>query len=205
MEQVAIKLPAKQHPKTELGQQILEGCQRKDRLCQKKLYEFYYGKMMAVCMRYTGNYEEARDVLHEAFMKVFQNIERFTPASSLESWVKRIVINTAIDHFRKNKHRQNQLEIDEAITLPDANSMQVLSQISADEIMQLVQQLSPSYRTVFNLYVIEGYTHREIAGLLQVSEGTSKSNLAKARHLLQQMIFKLLPEYRNLYHNEDET
>lgn len=204
MEQVVIKkLPTKQHPKTELDRQILEGCQRKDRLCQKKLYEFYYGKMMGVCMRYTGNYEESRDVLHEGFMKVFQNIENFSPTASLESWIKRIMINTAIDHYRKNKNSQNQVEINHAVGISDAGSLSIFSEISAEEILKLVQKLSPAYRTVFNLYVIEGYTHREIAALLKVSEGTSKSNLAKARHLLQQMIYKLLPDYKHFFEDNE--
>jgi RNA polymerase sigma factor (sigma-70 family) len=179
--------------------QLLEGCIRQERRSQKRLYELYYGCMLSVCMRYTNNYEEARDVLHEGFMKVFKNIARYKPSHSLNSWIKRIMINTAIDHYRKNKKHQSNVDLEYAAHETDVNIHSVLTKLSAEEILKLVQKLSPAYRTVFNLYVIEGYNHREIAERLNISEGTSKSNLAKARAKLRGMIEKELPDYTHYF------
>ncbi len=167
---------------------LISGCIDGNRSCQKRLYELYYGRMMAVSMRYAKNYEEARDILNEGFMKVFTNIHKYKPSHSLESWIKRIVINTAIDHYRKNKKHQNQVDLDYASGEADHSNVSVISKLSAQEILKLVQKLSPAYRTVFSLYVMEGYNHREIAEKLGISEGTSKSNLAKARGKLRIMI-----------------
>jgi RNA polymerase sigma factor (sigma-70 family) len=166
--------------------EIVKGCIQGGRHHQKLLYERFYGSMMAVCMRYTSDREEARDVLHEGFMKVFRNLDRFHQGTNLGAWIRRIMVNTAIDHYRKAAKRPNLVEINHAVHEIDVQD--VVSDMSADEILALVQRLSPAYRTVFNLYVIEGYSHKEVGELLGISEGTSKSNLAKARAKLQQMI-----------------
>lgn len=180
---------------------IVKGCIKGNRFYQKKLYELFHGKMMGIAMRYSNNYEEARDVVNEGFMKVFKNLPKFKPTHSLECWIKRIIINTAIDHYRKNKKYNQQVEL---ICATQQNRVEVDDnyiehKLSADEIMKLVQALPPAYRTVFNLYVIEGYTHKEIANILNVSEGTSKSNLAKARKKLKKTIREILPEYQYAY------
>jgi RNA polymerase sigma factor (sigma-70 family) len=166
--------------------EVVKGCIRQDRHFQKLLYEHYYGSMMAVCLRYANDREEARDVLHEGFMKVFKNINRFKEGTNLGAWIRRIMINTSIDHYRKNAKKPNFVEINHAIHEADVHD--VVSEMGAEEILKLVQKLSPAYRTVFNLYVIEGYSHREVGEALGISEGTSKSNLAKARAKLQKMI-----------------
>jgi len=181
----------------EAQQVLINGCVAGCRLHQKRLYEQYHASMMATCLRYTNNYEEARDVLHEGFMKVYKNLAKFQPNHTLGSWIKRIMINTAIDHYRKNKKYQNNVDLEYAAHTTDHSHVSVVSQLSKAEIMALVQQLTPGYRTVFNLYVMEGYKHHEIASLLGISEGTSKSNLAKARAKLQSMIKQQLPEYAN--------
>lgn len=168
--------------------QLLAGCIRGERVYQKQLYELYYGKMMAVCMRYTNNREEARDILHEGFIKVYRNLSRYKPSHSLESWIRRIMINTAIDHYRKNKKYRNQVDLDYAAHKIEVSNHTPINQLSAQEIMKLVQQLPPAYRTVFNLYVVEGYNHREIGNKLGISEGTSKSNLSKARAKLRKLV-----------------
>jgi len=167
---------------------IVEGCLKGSRKYQKLLYEKYYGSMMAVCMRYTQDREEARDVLHEGFMKVYKNLSKYSKGTNLGAWIRRIMVNTAIDHYRKNAKRPNLIEINHAVHEIDIQD--VVSDMSADEILKMVQRLSPAYRTVFNLYVIEGYSHKEIGAMLGISEGTSKSNLAKARGKLQHMIIK---------------
>ncbi len=168
--------------------EIIEGCINGGRKYQKLLYERYYGSMMVVCMRYTQDREEARDVLHEGFMKVFRNIEKFTQGTNLGAWIRRIMVNTAIDHYRKNAKGPNLVEINQAVHEIDVQD--VVSDMSAEEILGMVQRLSPAYRMVFNLYVIEGYSHKEVGELLGISEGTSKSNLAKARAKLQHMILQ---------------
>lgn len=168
--------------------EIIDGCLNGGRKYQKLLYEQFYGSMMVVCMRYTNDREEARDVLHEAFMKVFKNLKKFNRGTNLGAWIRRIMINTAIDHYRKTAKRPNLVEINQAVH--EADSQDVVGDLSAEEILGMVQKLSPAYRTVFNLYVVEGYSHKEVGDLLGISEGTSKSNLAKARAKLQQMVLK---------------
>lgn len=176
-------------------EQLISGCLRGDRLCQRELYDMNYRRMMAVCMRYATNYEEARDILNEGFMKVFTNLPNYLPTHPLAVWIKRIIVNTAIDHYRRNRKNTAQIDLDHAHGECDNNTETVLDKLSADEIMSVVQQLSPAYRTVFNLYVLEGYSHREIAEMLDINEGTSKSNLAKAKSRLQQLIHTNFPDF----------
>lgn len=171
-------------------EELINGCIKGNRLCQKCLYEHFHGRMIAVCMRYTSSLEEAHDILHEGFIKVFNNLHLYQPTHPLESWIKRVMVNTAIDHYRKNKKYAYHVDIDNAYSCFDHDSLHFVSQLTADEIMQLVQKLSPAYRTVFNLYIVEGYTHREISEMLEISEGTSKSNLAKARDKLKTLLQK---------------
>lgn len=167
-------------------EEVVQGCIDQDRHYQRLLYEHFYGSMMAVCMRYTSDREEARDVLHEGFMKVYKNLNRFKRGTNLGAWIRRIMINTSIDHYRKHAKQPSFVEINQAVHEADVHD--VVAEMSADEILAFVQKLSPAYRTVFNLYVIEGFSHKEIGKTLGISEGTSKSNLAKARAKLQQMI-----------------
>lgn len=157
---------------------------RQERWAQQQLYEQHYGKMMGICMRYAGSKDEALDLLHEAFIKVFQNIDRYRSGTALGAWIRTIVVNTCIDYYRKNTRRRTE-EINETWQVanddPDA-----LSHLTEQEIMSAVQSLSPAYRAVFNLYVVEGYSHKEIGDALQITESTSRSNLVKARIKLQE-------------------
>ncbi|MFN0202775.1 MAG: RNA polymerase sigma factor [Bacteroidia bacterium] len=168
-------------------EEIIAGCLKEDRTYQKLLYERYYGNMMTVCMRYSNDREEARDVLHEGFMKVFTNLSKFKQGTNLGAWIRRIMVNTSIDAYRRKAKIPDTTEVDNALHESDAYP-DAVSSLSADEILALVQKLSSAYRTVFNMYVIDGYSHREIGEALGISEGTSKSNLAKARAKLQKMI-----------------
>lgn len=178
-------------------EKLIAGCAKGDRECQRKLYELFYSKMMGVCIRYASNHEDAKDLLHDGFLKVFSHIKKFSHAGSFEGWVRRIMINTVIDNFRKNRN----------IFLKDANDLQnlqneepdldVLGQLSTEDVLKAVQQLSPAYRAVFNLYVIEGFSHKEIAKELSISIGTSKSNLMKARNNLK----KIVPQVTNIETN----
>lgn len=164
----------------------IEGCRKQNRGAQKRLYRHFYGYVMSVALRYSGNREEAEEILNDAFLKVFAKINDFySPDLSLKGWIRKIAVNTAIDYYRKNDKIRLLLEIpDGEIDLDES----VLEEISANEIMKMVQELTPGYRTVFNLYAIEGYKHHEIAEMLNITEGASKSNLHKARQKLQQLI-----------------
>ena len=163
--------------------EVVRGCLNNDRYHQKLLYEQYYGSMMAVCMRYTSDREEARDVLHEGFIKIFKNLNRYQEGTNLGAWIRRIMVNTSIDHYRRQAKQPTVVEINQAIHKADVQD--VVASMGAEEILGYVQELSPAYRTVFSLYVVEGYSHREVGELLGISEGTSKSNLAKARAKLK--------------------
>jgi RNA polymerase sigma factor (sigma-70 family) len=167
-------------------------CVKGDRKAQKKLYETFYSKMMGVCYRYTNNTEDARDVLQDGFIKVFSNINKYEFNGSLEGWIRRIIVNTAIDHFRKHKNvffaDDDEGSILENSKVESVDS--IYSQFGETVIMEAIQALSPAYKTVFNLYVIEGFQHKEIAKQLGISEGTSKSNLAKAKMKLRTLIIE---------------
>ena len=180
---------------------LVEACISKDRMSQQKLYQTFYGKMLTVCMRYADNREEAKDILHDGFIKVFANLENFEFKGSLEGWVKRIITNTAIDNLRKKKNFI--VELDEnknyegiADDHNENNEYEKFNQIKVEIIMQLIQKLSPMYRTVFNLYVFEELTHKEIAEQLNINIGTSKSNFAKAKRNLIKLFENNLNEHR---------
>ncbi len=166
--------------------ELIAGCLEEDRLAQKRLYERYFGRFMGVCMRYASCRDEAMVMLNNAFFKIFTTIAQFKNAGgNFEGWMYRIVVNTAIDHLR-SEARHHHSEVDKALYKEDG--FDVLNNMQAEEIIALINRLTPAYRAVFNLYVVEGYTHVEIGELLGISEGTSKSNLAKARMKMQEMI-----------------
>jgi RNA polymerase sigma-70 factor (ECF subfamily) len=153
---------------------------------QQALYQRFASKMYGVCLRYAGSAEEAEDVLQEGFIKVFNKIGSFRGDGSFEGWIRRIFVNTAIEYYRKKIYLQPITEYEED-TL-EGKYLSVLDKLEEKDIIQLVQQLSPGYRTVFNMYVIEGYSHKQIAEALGISEGTSKSQLSRAKQILQDMV-----------------
>ena len=165
---------------------LISACVRKERWAQRLLYEQYYSKMMVVCMRYSNNQDDALDVLHEGFIKVFNNISKYQPGTSLTAWIRRIMVNTSIDFYRKSIRRRTE-DIEQAFDLKSKDA-DAISQCTEKEILQAVQELSPAYRAVFNLYVIEGYSHKEIAAMLEITESTSRSNLVKARLKLKAIL-----------------
>jgi RNA polymerase sigma factor (sigma-70 family) len=167
---------------------LIDGCLQGNRKMQYELYQRLAPKMYGVCLRYAANVAEAEDILQEGFIKVFGKLQSFRREGSFEGWVRRIFVNTAIEHFRKKSYLQPITEKEEAVY--EANYLSVLDNLAEKDIIGLVQQLSPGYRTVFNLYVIEGYTHREIAEQMGISEGTSKSQLSRAKLILQDMVQK---------------
>lgn len=167
---------------------LIEGCRQQNRKMQYELYQRFASKMYGVCLRYAGSTEEAEDILQEGFIKVFNKIGSFRGEGSFEGWVRRIFVNTAIEHFRKKNYLQPITDREENSV--EGNYLSVLDNLAEKDIVGLVQQLSPGYRTVFNMYVVEGYTHREIAEALGISEGTSKSQLSRAKLILQDLVSK---------------
>jgi RNA polymerase sigma factor (sigma-70 family) len=172
-------------------QELIAGCVQGDRKFQELLYHTYSSKMFSVCLRYANEYSAAEDLLQEGFVKVFKNIEKFRSEGSFEGWIRRIFVNNSIEHFRK-KANLYVVQETEALTYEyyDDNALQKLMK---EDLMKLIQSLSSGYRTIFNLYVIEGYSHKEIGEMLGVTEGTSKSQLARARYLLQKKIAEQMP------------
>jgi RNA polymerase sigma-70 factor (ECF subfamily) len=171
----------------------IERCAVNIRESQKKIYNSYYGFAITVCMRYTDIHENAVEILNDGFLKIFKDIHRFKPAYedvviSFNAWVRRIMIYTAIDHFRKNSKFRLIESLDEQRIEIYGHEVGIVEKISCKEIIELIQQLSPSYKTIFNLYVMEGFTHNEIAGQLGISVGASKSGLARARIQLQKIL-----------------
>ncbi|MBO0932373.1 RNA polymerase sigma factor [Fibrella aquatilis] len=166
---------------------LVDGCRNQDRAAQRLLYERFAGKLFAVCKRYIKDPDEAADVLQDSFVKVFRHMDQFRFECPLEAWLKRIAINTALKHLRKNKPFDHMTDVEEVANFLPQNA-DVLPTLNYQYLLQLVQELPTGCQTVFNLYAVEGYTHPEIAALLGISEGTSKSQFFRARGLLQQKL-----------------
>ncbi|NNE26051.1 MAG: RNA polymerase sigma factor [Saprospiraceae bacterium] len=163
--------------------EFILACINNEEWAQKKLYEDHYPVMYPVCLRYANDQEEAMDILHEGFIKVFRHIGKYQVGTSLKAWIKRIMINTSIDFYRRKSRRRSE-NIEEAHYLSSDNP-DAISELTAEEIIEALQELTPAYRSVFNLYIIEGYSHREVSQLLDITESTSRSNLVKARQKLR--------------------
>jgi len=175
---------------------LIEGCIRGDRQSQSRVYNLLMQKMFIVCLRYSKNREEAEEILQEGFMKVFEFIHQYKFAGSFEGWVRKIMVNCALQKYRTKKLHAV-VNIDPA-TIENIGNENIISQIGTKELLKMVQQLPPSYRMVFNLYVFEGMKHREIAEYLKISEGTSKSNLSDARAILQKAVHNSLQSSQNI-------
>ncbi len=170
-------------------------CALNKRESQKVLYNSFYGYAMAICDRYTNNDEDALEILNDGFLKIFREIHHYSPAysdvvSSFKGWLRKIMVYTAIDHFRKYHKHKMVTDIDPVIMQVPSAGEDALDKLSYEEIIRGIQELSPGYRTVLNLFIIEGLSHDEIAAQLGISTGTSKSNLSKARRQLQKILFK---------------
>ncbi|MDP2235704.1 MAG: RNA polymerase sigma factor [Bacteroidales bacterium] len=169
--------------------QLLKDCIEGDFKAQKRLYDAFAPKMFGVCLRYANDHDTAQDYLQEAFIRVFAHLDRFRFEGSLEGWIRKVVVNTALEKIRKVDVFKKSVEIDK-INPGDYETTELQDQINASELLQLIQSLPTGFRTVFNLYAIEGYTHQEIGKLLDISEGTSKSQYARARQWLRQRLEK---------------
>lgn len=165
---------------------LIKGCIAGERRMQEHLYQRFSPKMYAVCLRYANKTEDAQDILQDGFVKVFKNLHMYRGEGSFEGWIRRIFVNTAIEHYRRQVNLYPVTEGHENAL--EAKEVTALDSLSMKDLMSIIQELSPGYKTVFNLYVIEGYSHKEIAELIGISEGTSKSQLARAKGILQNII-----------------
>ena len=177
---------------------LIKGCIAGDRRLQEELYRRVLPKMYAVCLRYANNADDAQDLLQEGFIKVYRNLHRFRAEGSFEGWIRRVFVNTSIEHFRKKSTRLSMVTDKEENTIEDAD-ITAIHKLAEKDIINIIQELSPGYRTVFNLYVVEGYSHKEIGELLGISEGTSKSQLARAKGVLQKKITQYLSDTQKSY------
>jgi RNA polymerase sigma-70 factor (ECF subfamily) len=168
--------------------EIIKGCIAGSRRDQELLYRRHAAKLYAVCLQYSGNNEEARDILQEGFIKIFENLGTYKHEGSFEGWMRRITVNTALEKFRS---RTNLYKVDDIDQIPEPDAEpdnQDYAGLEAADLLDIIRELPPKYRMVFNLYAIEGYSHKEISEMINISEGTSKSNLSRARAILQRRV-----------------
>jgi len=177
---------------------LINGCVQGNRQMQEELYKRFSAKMYAVCLRYANNSDDAQDLLQEGFIKVYRNLHRFRAEGSFEGWIRRVFVNSSIEHFRKKSIQLTKVSDKEESTIGDTDTT-ALDTLAEKDIINLIQELSPGYRTVFNLYVVEGFSHKEIADQLGISEGTSKSQLARARTILQKKVSHYLSDTKKSY------
>jgi len=168
---------------------LMEGCKAGDRKMQEALYKLTAGKMLAVCMRYAKDRMEAEDVLQMGYVKVFQKVREYRGDGSFEGWIRRIMVNTAIESYRKNIKSLNVVPVEDAYEQPSTGFD--FNNLGMQDLMKVIQKLADGYRMVFNMYIIEGYSHKEIAETLGISEGASKSQLSRARAILKEEILKM--------------
>ena len=165
---------------------VIEGCRGEKPAAQKQLFERYYSFGVNICLRYAGSREEAEEMFDDGFMRVLTKISYYDPQQPFDAWFRTVMVHSAIDHFRRHKSVLTYTDIDDACDIGETDT--VLERLAAEEIMAVVQELPPAYRTVFSLHVVDGYSHPEIARMLGIHEGTSRSNLAKARQKLQELL-----------------
>lgn len=172
-------------------EQLVKKCLKHDALAQKLLFDRFSGKMMGVCLRYFSSSEEAEDALQMGFIKVFDKLDKFDNRGSLEGWVRRIMVNTALDAIRKNKKFEDNISIDKVDYQMKSSIEDGVDILSAKDLLGLIQSIPLGYRTVFNMFALEGYSHQEIAKELNISEGTSKSQYARARAYIKNKLEQL--------------
>jgi RNA polymerase sigma factor (sigma-70 family) len=170
--------------------ELVIACQRKDPKAQTAFYNLYKGRLLGVCRRYARTVAEAEDIFQEAFIKIFNNLHTLEKIESVSAWVKSLVVRTAIDHYRNTSHEREQVGYDNVIEHPEED-FDIFSSMGREQILGVINSLPDGYRVVINLYLIDGFTHVEIAEMLNISEGTSKSQLSRGRELLKKELIKV--------------
>ena len=168
---------------------LIKKCASGNSLAQKTFYEKFAGKMMGICLRYTKDYEEAQDVMQDAFIKIFGKLANYEKKGSLEGWIRRIVVNTALDSYRKNKKHQKNIDV-ETVNYLLEDKTYIIEELNANDLLAIIKTIPAGYQMVFNLFAIEGYSHREIAEQLNITESTSKSQYSRAKKLLRELLVK---------------
>ena len=169
-------------------QRLITGCKKGETWAQKQVYELYASDMFSVCVRYVSDRETARDLLQDGFIKIFTKADSYSGTGSFAGWIRRIFVTTALEYLRQNKAFLESASLDDLSYLIEDEDVSILDKISADDLMTCVSNLPNGYRTVFNLYALEGYSHAEIANLLNISENTSRSQFMRARKILQEKV-----------------
>lgn len=183
--------------------ELIEGCMRHDRVAQQRLYDNYSSKMYGICLRYVKDPMQAEDILVTAFAKIFERIGQFKGEGSFEGWIRRIIVNEALTHIRKSKSLYLETDLEQADRQPDYEKLG--HHLEAEDLLNMISQLPAGYRVVFNMYAIDGYSHREIADQLGISENTSKSQLSRARVYLQKMLGRHEWSYNSKASNDETT
>jgi RNA polymerase sigma factor (sigma-70 family) len=166
---------------------LIQACIEGNRYFQSRLYEIYSPKMFSICLRYAKNREEAEEILQEGFVQAFKSLKKFKNTGSFEGWIKKIMLYCAIQQYRSKSKLYPVVDID-TVYLGETGTEDIITQLGKKELLKMVQALPPAYRMIFNLYVFEGMKHKEIAALLGIAEGTSKSNLSDAKAILQRAV-----------------
>lgn len=170
-------------------EQIWRACLGGKLKAQEQFYRYFYGYAMSIGLRYSGNREEALEIVNDSFLKIFNNLDKHNPEKSIKAWIRRIVVNTSLDYYRKNQKYRYDIDITEAQHgIVDENTF---DRLAVEELLKILQELPPAQRSVFNLYEIEGYSHQEIGEMLGIPEGTSKSHLSRAKNKLRELVEKL--------------
>jgi RNA polymerase sigma factor (sigma-70 family) len=170
--------------------ELIKRCRAGERKAQELLYKQFASKMLGVCFRYATDKMEAEDMMQNGFIKVFQKIDAFRDEGSFEGWIRRIMVHSSIEYYRKHHKMMQLVDLDDAANETSVNPL-ATAKLEAKDLMLLIQQLAPGYRIVFNLFAIEGYSHKEIAGIVGITEGASKSQLSRARTVLKEQIVKM--------------
>jgi len=171
---------------------VIEGCVHCESWAQKMIYESYAPEMMSVCVRYVSNRETARDLMHDGFVKLFTKIHLYSGTGSFKAWMRRIFVNTALEHLRRKDVLRYSVEVGDIDIQNDNVNISLFEHLSTNDLLDCIARLPERYRAIFNLHAIEGYKHVDIAGLIGISESTSRSDYSRARHLLQKMVKNLV-------------
>jgi RNA polymerase sigma factor (sigma-70 family) len=184
-------------------EELIKGCMRRERVAQQQLFDLYSSKMYGICFRYVRHAMEAEDIMVTAFTKIFERIHQFKGEGSFEGWVRRVMVNEALTHLRRARTMYLETELEQADREPDFS--QLSDHLEAEDLMNMIQELPAGYRVVFNMYAIDGYSHKEIAEQLGISENTSKSQLSRARVYLQKMLAEIDAEQIKKMSNDEPT
>jgi RNA polymerase sigma-70 factor (ECF subfamily) len=181
-------------------EELIRGCRKNNSLAQRELFERYSSRMLGICRRYINNLGDAEDIMINGFMKIFDKIGQYTGAGSFEGWMSRIMVNESLTHIRRNRNMSVEVSIEKAVHEPDYSS--TLDHMETEQLLKLIDGMPIGYRTVFNLFVLEGYSHKEIAEMLDIAEGASKSQLSRAKSYLRDQIFIIEQELKNKHHEK---